>query len=99
MKIKLTNVPVSDQQKALTFYTEVLGFVKKNDIPMGEHKWLTVVSAEEPEGVELLLVWALLRQKRTRRLCLKQGFRCVLFKWMKFKKYMSDWKSKESYSV
>lgn len=55
MKIKLTNVPVSDQQKALTFYTEVLGFVKKNDIPMGEHKWLTVVSAEEPEGVELLL--------------------------------------------
>ncbi len=46
---------VKDQQEALKFYTEVLGFIKKTDIPMGEHKWLTVVSGEEPDGVELLL--------------------------------------------
>jgi predicted enzyme related to lactoylglutathione lyase len=46
---------VRDQEKALKFYTEVLGFVKKIEIPMGEHKWLTVVSGEEPDGVELLL--------------------------------------------
>ena len=55
MKIKVTSVMVSNQDKALAFYTEVLGFVKKTDIPLGEHKWLTVVSAEERDGVELLL--------------------------------------------
>ena len=46
---------VDNQDKALQFYTEVLGFVKKTDIPLGEHKWLTVVSKEEQDGVELLL--------------------------------------------
>ena len=46
---------VNDQEKALTFYTNVLGFVKKTEIPMGEHKWLTVVSNEEKDGIELLL--------------------------------------------
>ena len=55
MKIKVTSVMVDDQDKALKFYTEKLGFVKKKDIPLGEYKWLTVVSAEEPDGVELLL--------------------------------------------
>lgn len=55
MKIKLTSVPVSDQAKAQKFYTEILGFVTKIDIPMGEHRWLTVVSKEELDGVELLL--------------------------------------------
>lgn len=55
MKIKLTSVLVDDQEKALKFYTEILGFVKKTEIPMGEHKWLTVVSKEEPDGVELVL--------------------------------------------
>ena len=55
MKIKLTSVMVDDQDKALKFYTEVLGFVKKKEIPMGAHKWLTVVSKEEPDGVELVL--------------------------------------------
>jgi predicted enzyme related to lactoylglutathione lyase len=55
MKIKITSVIVDDQDKALKFYTEILGFVKKTDIPMGEHKWLTVVSPEAPEEVELLL--------------------------------------------
>lgn len=55
MKIKLTSVLVNNQQKALKFYTEVLGFVKKTEIPLGEHKWLTVVSREEQDGVELVL--------------------------------------------
>ena len=55
MRIKLTSVPVTDQDKALKFYTEVLGFVKKQDFPIGDAKWLTVVSPEEPDGVELLL--------------------------------------------
>jgi len=55
MRINLASVLVDDQQKALRFYTEVLGFVKKNDVPLGEHSWLTVVSPEEPDGVELVL--------------------------------------------
>jgi len=55
MKIILTSVMVDDQEKALKFYTEVLGFVKKNDIPLGEDRWLTVVSPEGPDDVELLL--------------------------------------------
>lgn len=46
---------VDDQEKALKFYTEILGFIKKTDVPLGEHKWLTVVSKEEQDGVELLL--------------------------------------------
>jgi catechol 2,3-dioxygenase-like lactoylglutathione lyase family enzyme len=55
MKIAMTSVLVDDQEKALRFYTDVLGFVVKNDIPMGEHRWLTVVSPQAPEGVELVL--------------------------------------------
>ena len=55
MKIILTSVMVDNQDKALKFYTEVLGFIKKNDIPMGEARWLTVVSPEGPDDVELLL--------------------------------------------
>ena len=55
MKIKLNSVFVEDQDKALKFYTEVLGFVKNKDIPLGEFRWLTVVSPEEPEGTELVL--------------------------------------------
>jgi predicted enzyme related to lactoylglutathione lyase len=55
MKIIVTSVMVDDQSKALKFYTEVLGFQKKNDIPMGEARWLTVVSPENNDGVELLL--------------------------------------------
>jgi catechol 2,3-dioxygenase-like lactoylglutathione lyase family enzyme len=55
MKITLTSVLVDDQRKALHFYTEVLGFQKKWDVPLGEHSWLTVVSPEEPDGVELVL--------------------------------------------
>ncbi|GAB2897693.1 VOC family protein [Streptomyces mayteni] len=56
MKIYVTSVFVEDQEKALRFYTDVLGFVKKNDVPLGgEARWLTVVSPEAPEGTELLL--------------------------------------------
>jgi len=55
MQIKLNSVFVDDQDKALRFYTDVLGFVKRHDIPMGEFRWLTVVSPEAPEGAELLL--------------------------------------------
>ena len=55
MRIVVTSVLVDDQEKALRFYTDVLGFVKKADIPMGEHRWLTVVSPQDPGGTELLL--------------------------------------------
>ncbi|MEU0837125.1 VOC family protein [Streptomyces sp. NPDC005969] len=55
MKINLANVFVNDQGKALRFYTEVLGFVKKTEVPLGKHRWLTVVSPEEPHGTELVL--------------------------------------------
>lgn len=55
MRIKLTSVIVDDQSKALAFYTDVLGFVKKHDIPCGEFRWITVVSPEGPDDLELVL--------------------------------------------
>lgn len=57
MRINLSSVLVDDQDKALRFYTETLGFQKKHDIPLGggEHRWLTVVSPEDPDGTELVL--------------------------------------------
>jgi catechol 2,3-dioxygenase-like lactoylglutathione lyase family enzyme len=55
MKIYISSVFVDDQEKALNFYTEVLGFVKKVDTPVGKYRWLTVVSPEEPSGTQLLL--------------------------------------------
>lgn len=55
MKIELTSVMVDDQEKALQFYTNALGFLKKHDIPMGGPRWLTVVSPEGPEDIELVL--------------------------------------------
>jgi len=55
MKIKLTSVYVVDQEKALRFYTDVLGFVKKADFSQGPFRWLTVASAEDPDGTELQL--------------------------------------------
>ena len=55
MKIKLTSVHVDDQEKALRFYTEVLGFVKKADFSQGPYRWLTVASPEDPDGTELQL--------------------------------------------
>ena len=55
MKIALSSVFVDDQDKALRFYTKVLGFVKKTEIPLGEARWLTVVSPDDPDGTELVL--------------------------------------------
>ena len=55
MKIVVTSVLVDDQDKALRFYTDVLGFEKKHDVPLGEFRWLTVVSPQDPNGTELLL--------------------------------------------
>jgi len=55
MKARWISLLVDDQEKALKFYTEILGFVKKTDIPMGEYRWLTVVSKEEPGGAEVVL--------------------------------------------
>ena len=55
MKIKLTSVHVDDQEKALRFYTDVLGFVKKADFSQGPYRWLTVVSPQDPDGTELQL--------------------------------------------
>jgi predicted enzyme related to lactoylglutathione lyase len=55
MKIGVTNIYVNDQEKALRFHTDVLGFVKKTDVTQGPYRWLTVASAEEPDGVELHL--------------------------------------------
>ena len=55
MKIKLTSVYVDDQEKALKFYTDVLGFTKKSDFSNGPYRWLTVASAEDPDGIELQL--------------------------------------------
>ena len=54
-RINVTSVLVDDQAKALAFYTDVLGFVAKTDVPLGEYRWLTVVGAGQPDGVELLL--------------------------------------------
>ena len=55
MRINLASVLVDDQEAALRFYTEVLGFVKKHDVPLGEDRWLTVVSPQDPDGTELVL--------------------------------------------
>ena len=55
MRIGLASMMVDDQDKALRFYTDVLGFVKKHDVPLGAHRWITVVSPEDPDGVELTL--------------------------------------------
>ena len=55
IRIYATSVPVEDQDKALDFYTNILGFIKKTEVPVGEYKWLTVVSPLEQSGVELLL--------------------------------------------
>jgi catechol 2,3-dioxygenase-like lactoylglutathione lyase family enzyme len=55
VRINLASVLVDDQERALRFYTDVLGFVKKTEVPLGEHRWLTVVSPEDPDGAELVL--------------------------------------------
>ena len=73
IRIHVTSVPVKDQDRALKFYTEKLGFVKKTEIPMGEHKWLTVVSPAEQSGVELLLEPMAFAPARTYQKALKDA--------------------------
>ncbi len=55
MRINLASVLVDDQEKALRFYTEILGFQERANVPLGEHRWITVVSPEDPDGTELVL--------------------------------------------
>ena len=55
MRIRLHSIMVDDQDKGLAFYTDMLGFVPKHDVPLGEYRWLTVVSPEEPDGTELVI--------------------------------------------
>lgn len=55
MKIRLTSIYVDDQRAALAFYTDILGFITKHDVPLGDNSWLTVVSPDDTEGPELLL--------------------------------------------
>lgn len=80
IRISLTSVPVDDQDKALQFYTETLGFIKKTDVPVGEHKWLTVVSPVEQAGVELLLEPMAFEPARVYQQALKAaGIPCTSF--------------------
>ena len=83
MRTILTSILVGDQDKALKYYTEVLGFIKKKEIPMGNAKWLTVVSSEGPEDVEILLepnwnpaiqIMVSLQLPNGRRYCLMQVY-------------------------
>jgi predicted enzyme related to lactoylglutathione lyase len=80
MKIIVTSVFVDDQEKALRFYTQVLGFQKKQDIPVGAHRWLTVVSPQDVNGVELLLEPDVHPAAKTFKTALaKDGIPCTMF--------------------
>ena len=80
MKIKLANIYVNDQEKALRFYTEVLGFVKKADFTQGPFRWLTVASPEEPNGTELQLALNTNPAARTyQQAMLEQGQPAAMF--------------------
>ena len=76
MRIKLTSIMVDDQDKALRFYTEALGFRKKHDIPVGEYQWIAVISPEGPDDLELCLDRMPIRLARSfRRRCSSKAFR------------------------
>ena len=80
MKIGLTSIYVDDQDKALRFYTEVLGFVKKTDVSQGPYRWLTVASPEEPDGIELQLAKNdNPAAKAYQRALFEQGERAIMF--------------------
>ncbi|MGR5150277.1 VOC family protein [Photobacterium swingsii] len=80
IKICVTSVPVENQDKALNFYTNILGFIKKTEVPLGEHKWLTVVSPQEQAGVELLLEPMAFEPARLYQNALKEaGIPCTSF--------------------
>lgn len=87
MRIGLTSVYVDDQERALRFYTEVLGFVKKADITNGPYRWLTVVSPEEPDGTELQLApMTARRPRRTNRQCSSRASRPPCSMWTTYSK-------------
>jgi predicted enzyme related to lactoylglutathione lyase len=73
IRVYVTSVPVQDQDKALMFYTEKLGFVKKTEVPLGEYRWLTVVSATEQNGVEVLLEPTAFAPSKTYQKALKEA--------------------------
>src|SRR5258707_13743658 len=80
MKIKVTSIYVDDQEKALRFYTEVLGFAKKTDFSQGPYRWLTVASAEEPDGTELQLALSNNPAAKTyQQAIFQQGQRAAMF--------------------
>jgi catechol 2,3-dioxygenase-like lactoylglutathione lyase family enzyme len=81
IRITVTSVLVDDQDKALKFYTDVLGFVKKTEIPMGEARWLTVVSPADPDGTELLLEpdWGHPAAKPFKEALVEDGIPCTSF--------------------
>jgi predicted enzyme related to lactoylglutathione lyase len=80
MKIKLTSIYVDDQEKALRFYTDILGFVTKADFSQGPYRWLTVASPEEPDGVELQLALNdSPAAKAYQQAMFKQGQRAAMF--------------------
>jgi catechol 2,3-dioxygenase-like lactoylglutathione lyase family enzyme len=82
MRISVTSVLVDDQEKALRLYSDVLGFVRKRDIPLGEARWLTVVSPDEPDGTELLLSRTSTRRRsRSRRRSSAMGSRSRRSRW------------------
>lgn len=73
LKINLTSVPVDDQDKALEFYTNILGFVLKHNIPVGEYKWITLVSSADESGVELALEPMAFEPAKVYQLALKEA--------------------------
>jgi predicted enzyme related to lactoylglutathione lyase len=79
MKIKMMSLHVDDQEKALRFYTDKLGFVKKSDVTQGDYRWLTVASAEEPEGTELQLALNDPAAKAYQRAMYEQGQPAAMF--------------------
>ncbi|MEL6590842.1 MAG: VOC family protein [Bacteroidota bacterium] len=87
MKIKIVSIPVMDQQKALDFYTDILGFVKKVDAPLGNgDRWLTLVSKSDPDGPELLLEPAPLHHEPTK--VYQDALRTAGIPWTQF--YVDD---------
>ena len=94
MKVKVISIPVQDQGKALAFYTNKLGFVKKVDVPLGEDRWLSVVSKEEQDGPEVLLEphrqTILNLPKHIKKRFLKQEFRTHNLMLITLKKSMND---------
>jgi len=100
MKIRLISVLVDNQEKALNFYTKTLGFVTKTDMPMGEYRWLTVVSPDEQDGSEIVLEpMAFEPAKVYQKALFEAGIPLTAFLSMIFRKNTSAWLASASYSV